>query len=141
VLATRAFALRRFARTDHGALLAAIVALLIAGVVAAFLLPPQDARRAFRRERGSLVAPPADSRFSDLLSAPVDPVALAVSVPAGEAPAPSPAPSPRTPLPRIPPPPPPPTGDDGLLPDLPIIPPPPPPLRETRAAELLWGTP
>jgi hypothetical protein len=123
-------------------LLAAIVALLVAGVVAAFLLPPQDARRAFRRERGSLVAPPGDSRFGDLLSAPVDPVALAVSVPAGEAPAPSPKPSPGEPPPRVPSPsPPPPPGDDGLLPDLPIIPPPPPPLRQTRAAEVLWGTP
>jgi hypothetical protein len=138
----KAYALRRFARTDEGALFGAIFALLVAGIVAAILLPTHDAHRAVGRERGSLVAPPSDSEFSDLLAAPADPsLALGGSEPTGPSPQPSP-PSPRgTPPPKIPsaPQPPPPPPDDGLLPDLPIIPPPPPLLRGLALAELMRG--
>jgi hypothetical protein len=133
VLRHKAYALRRFARTDEGALSGAIVALLIAGVVAAILLPTQGTHRSFRRERGSLVAPPSDSEFSDLLAAPNDPsLTLGVSEPAGATtPEPSPPRSPRKPPPNPLQPPP---NDDRLLPDLPILPPPPPPLREAMLA-------
>jgi len=122
-------ALGRFARTDEGALLAAIVSLLVAAVVAAILLPPQGPHRSFRRERGSLVAPPLDSEFNDFLAAPIDPLALAASTPARTTPEPSPPGTPRKPAPRVPSPPQPPPPDNGFLPDLPILPPPPPPLR------------
>lgn len=139
-------ALGRFARTDEGALLGAIVTLLVAAVVAAILLPPQGPHRSFRRERGSLVAPPPDSEFSDLLAAPIDPLALALSSPPGAAPEPSPPPpAPRKPALGVPSPPQPPPPDDGFLPDLPILPPPlrgaGPPLRGAgpAIAELLRG--
>jgi hypothetical protein len=125
----RTKALGRFARTDEGALFGAILGLLVAAIVAAILLPPQGPHRSFKREQGSLVAPPAESEFNDLLAAPIDPLALAASSPPDATPEPSPPGTPRKPAPRVPSPPQPPPPDDGLLPDLPILPPPPPPLR------------
>jgi hypothetical protein len=138
VLQTRALALGRFARTEEEALFAAILALLVAGIVAAVLLPTQTTERAL--EHGSLVAPPSDSGFTQDLAAPNDPTAaLGGSGTAGaptEPRSPGSPNSPSKPAPPKPSPPEPPPDDDGLLPDLPIIPPP-PLLAEQLLAELL----
>lgn len=137
MLQTRALALGRFARTEEGALFAAILALLVAGIVAAVLLPTQTTERAL--EHGSLVAPPADSRFTQDLAAPNEPTAaLGGSGTAGaptEPGSPGSPTSPSKPAPPKPSPPEPPPDDNGLLPDLPIIPP--PLLAERLLAELL----
>jgi hypothetical protein len=125
VLRNKAFVLRRLARTDEGALLGAIVALLVAGIVAAIVVPTDGTHRSFRQQRGSLVAPPPDGAFTDLQAAPDAPSsAIGATEPTGTTPQPGPPqPSPTAPAPGVPAPPEAPD-DDGLLPDLPILPPP-----------------
>jgi len=129
----RALALVRFARTQEGALLLAIVAVLFAGIVAAVVLPRPGAEIAFSREEGSLLAPPSDSEFTESFGVPSDPSASlggaeqGAGGTGGGGNTPAPAPSPGKP-PAPPPPPPPP--EHGLLRDLPI--PPVPPLRGPR---------
>lgn len=123
---------RALLRADESALAVAIVAVLVAGIVAAFLLPTVSDRTA-ARESGSLFAPPSFESFRDSFGAPGAPSALiggeAVATPGGSAPAPEPAPPSPGPRPPGGEEPPPEEGLLGLLPDVPILPPPPPLLR------------
>jgi hypothetical protein len=126
MVGTRAEAIRRFARTDEGALFGAILTLLIAGMVAAIFAQPHGQLRSIQREHGSLVAPPTDSTFTQGLAAPEAPSAVTDgSVSGGTLGKPPTSPrSPSTPAPPGPSTPAPPPPDKGLLPDLPILPPP-----------------
>jgi hypothetical protein len=139
----RAFAL---ARSEHGVLLAAIIALLVGGIVAAIIFPTAPGLRA-ARENGSLMAPSSEESFSDAFGAPGGPSSsLGADQAAGGSSrgnaTPQPSPSPGTP--KQPPggdaPPPDDEGLLGLLPDLPIIPPPllPPPAA-ARAVAVVAG--
>lgn len=131
------------ARSEHAVLLAAIVAALAAGIVAAILLPTAPMPHA-SRENGSLLAPPSDDSFSAAFGAPAAPSSLTggEQLPGGsgkEEPAPAPRKPSPAPGPGTPPPPPPDNGLLGLLDDLPILPPPPPlpGVASTHAAERL----
>jgi hypothetical protein len=130
VVKDRAHALIRVARTQEGALFVAILTLLVAGVVAAVVLPRHGREFAYAREGGSLLAPPSDARFTESLGAPAGPSAAFGNTGLnGRADRGGSRGSPNAPPPKKRPPVPPPTTPpgNGLLPDLPVLPPLPPP--------------
>ena len=131
----RAYAL---ARPEHAALLVAIVAVLVAGIVAAVILPTAPITRA-SRENGTLLAPPSDEAFSAAFGEPGAPSAAfgadeAPSNTSPEPPAPEPAPRKPSPAPGPGTPPPPEQGLLQRLQDL-LRPPPPPGAAAARALE------
>ncbi|MEX2554487.1 MAG: hypothetical protein WEB06_02520 [Actinomycetota bacterium] len=119
-------------RPQERFLLAAIAALLVAGLAAALFIPGGLDLQSAALEAGSLLAPPSDGSFNDAFGRPAAPtidipgVSGEVKDPAGGGPSPETPgnnPPPPVPVPEEPP------GDEegllGFLPDLPILPPPP----------------
>lgn len=124
-------------------LLAAIAAMLAAGLAAALLIPGDLDRQAIAQEAGSLLAPTADASFTDAFGAPSTPTSAIAGPIDPNGPSGGGAPSPEAPGNTPPPNPAPeePPDDEGILgflQDLPA-PPPPPLLGSVGPHRDAWG--